>query len=81
MLDAGEIDFCVFTSASTVRGFAESCKGADYSRVNAVCIGRQTAAEAEARGMKVWVAERATLEALVEAVKRAAGCVRARART
>ena len=72
MLAAGEVDLCVFTSASTVRGFAGSCPEADFARVNAVCIGRQTAAEAEARGMRTWIAERATLEALVEAAKGAA---------
>ena len=69
LIEDGEIDFCVFTSASTVRGFAGSCPDADFTKVNAVCIGRQTAAEAEARGMRVCIAERATLESLVEAVK------------
>ena len=70
MIDAGEVDFCVFTSASTVRGFAESCPDADFAKIEAVCIGRQTAAEARKRGMRVTIAEKATLEALVEAVKR-----------
>ncbi len=72
LVDAGALDFCVFTSASTVRGFAEGAPGVDFQKVNAVCIGRQTAAEAQKRGMRVWIAERATLAALVECVKRAA---------
>ena len=72
LIDGGDIDFCVFTSASTVRGFAAVAEGADLTKVNAVCIGRQTAAEAEKRGMRVWISEKATLEALVECVKRAA---------
>ena len=72
LIDGGDIDFCVFTSASTVRGFAAVAEGADLTKVNAVCIGRQTAAEAEKRGMRVWISEKATLEALVECVMRAA---------
>lgn len=72
MIDAGEIDFCVFTSASTVRGFAAGAPGVNFGKVNAVCIGRQTAAAAKGCGMRAWVAEKATLEALVEATKKAA---------
>ena len=71
-IDRGEVDFAVFTSASTVRGFAAAVEGADLSRVNAVCIGRQTAAEAQKRGMRTWIAEKATLEALVKRVEEAA---------
>lgn len=69
LLDAGEIDFCVFTSASTVRGFAAGVPDADFTQVDAVCIGRQTAEAAKQYGMRVRVAERATLEALVQCVK------------
>lgn len=72
MIEAGEIDFCVFTSASTVRGFVAGAPGADCAKVNAVCIGRQTADAAKGYGMRVWIAEKATLEALVECVKYAA---------
>lgn len=72
LLAAGEIDFCVFTSASTVRGFVSGVPGADFTQVNAVCIGRQTADAAQKHGMRVRVAERATLEALVQCVKDAA---------
>ena len=67
-----EVDFAVFTSASTVRGFAAAVPDEDVSRVNAVCIGRQTAAEAQKRGMRTWVSEKATLEALVKRVEEAA---------
>ncbi len=44
----GEISCAVFTSASTVKGFAEGTKGLDYSKVKAACIGKQTKAAAEA---------------------------------
>ena len=71
-----DVDFAVFTSASTVRGFAAAVPDADLSKVNAVCIGRQTAAEAQKRGMRTWIAERATLEALVKRVEDAAITIR-----
>lgn len=72
LLESGEVDFAVFTSASTVRGFAESVKGADLTKVKAVCIGRQTESAARALGMRTWVARKATLEALADCVQEAA---------
>ena len=71
-IERGDVDFAVFTSASTVRGFAAAVKDVDFARVNAVCIGRQTAAEAQKRGMRTWVSEKATLEALVARLEEAA---------
>jgi uroporphyrinogen III methyltransferase/synthase len=71
-IERGDIDFAVFTSASTVRGFAAAVRDVDFSKVNAVCIGKQTAAEAQKRGMRTWVSEKATLEALVKRVEEAA---------
>ncbi len=64
----GNIDCAVFTSASTVKGFAEAAKGLDYSLVRAACIGKQTKAAADALGMKTFMAEKATLDSLVELV-------------
>jgi uroporphyrinogen III methyltransferase/synthase len=58
----------VFTSASTVRGFVEATKGLDYSDLRAICIGKQTAAEASKHGMQIYTATRATLDALIELV-------------
>lgn len=69
----GQIDYVIFTSASTVMGFCASVQGADLSGVTAVCIGRQTAAVAEAAGMRTRVAKKATEEALVEEVIAASG--------
>ena len=77
ILESDEVDFAVFTSASTVRGFAGSVQGADLSGVKAVCIGRQTEAAAKELGMRTWVAEKATLEALTEKLKQAAAECRA----
>ena len=75
-LASEEIDFAVFTSASTVRGFAQSCRGADFTKVRAVCIGRQTAAAATALGMPTRTAGKATLEALAEELEAAAAELR-----
>ena len=58
----------LFTSASTVEGFLEARgnpRGAE-----ALCIGRETARRAEAAGMRVHVAEAATVPAMIELVKR-----------
>ena len=72
-LESGRFDFVTFTSASTVRGFV-SVVGADasLSRFVGLCIGEQTAGEAEKYGIRVKIAERATIDALVELAKSAA---------
>lgn len=72
LLEAGEIDFAVFTSASTVRGFAAAVGDMDFTKVRAVCIGPQTEAAAKGLGMQTWVSEKATLESLAERVEQAA---------
>lgn len=64
----GAIDYAVFTSASTVRGFAEATKGLDYSKVHAVCIGRQTKAAADELGMITEISEKPTMDSVVEKV-------------
>lgn len=68
--DAGEAfddphTYALFTSASTVRGFAKAYPGMDYSKVRAVCIGKQTKAEADGHGMVTYVSDKATLGSLV----------------
>lgn len=65
-LEKGAIDYAVFTSASTVRGFARAADGCDFKRVKAVCIGRQTRAAADALGMQTWMAEKASIDSLIE---------------
>ena len=37
----------------------------DYSKVRAVCIGKQTKAEADGHGMVTYVSDKATLGSLV----------------
>lgn len=67
-LEAGRIDCAVFTSASTVRGFVNAVGEMDYSKIKAACIGKQTRAEADKYGMQTWMAEKATMDSLVELV-------------
>lgn len=59
-------DIIIFTSSSTVKGFAMSTSSLRESL--AVCIGRQTAEEAEKEGFtRVRIAERATIDSIIEA--------------
>ena len=66
--ESGEINCAVFTSASTVRGFAEAVKGLDFTKVTAACIGKQTKAAADALGMKTFMAKQATIDSVVDLV-------------
>lgn len=66
----GRIDCVVFTSASTVDGFAAVTKGIDYRQVKAACIGRQTKERACRYGMQCYTAEKATIDSLVELTER-----------
>lgn len=61
-----ENTYAIFTSASTVRGFVASSHMEDYSQVKALCIGKQTAEEAEKHHMHITIAKAATIDSLVE---------------
>lgn len=60
----------VFTSASTVRGFVKMFADTDYGRMQAVCIGAQTAEAAKAAGFACQTARKATPDAIVEVIRR-----------
>ena len=66
--EKGRIDLVVFTSSSTVEGFAAVTEGMDYSKLKAACIGRQTAETAAKYNMKCMAAKKATLEDLTELI-------------
>ncbi len=68
--EQGGIDCAVFTSASTVRGFAAACPDLDYTKVTAACIGKQTKAAADSYGMETYMAEKATIDSVLELVIR-----------
>ena len=65
-LSDGNIHYVLFTSASSVRGFAAAIGEMDYSLVKAVCIGKQTKAAADRLGMQTWMSERASIDSLIE---------------
>ena len=71
--ESGSIDFVVFTSASTVKGFVAAVEGLDLSNVHAVCIGKQTKAAADEQGMITYMAEKATIDSVVECAIKVAG--------
>lgn len=60
------VDCVAFTSASTVRGFVKMHPDIDFTKVEAVCIGEQTAVQAKAFDMKITIAQKATMESMVE---------------
>ena len=65
-LDIRPEDIVTFTSASTVRGFVRMFPGLDYRKVRGLCIGEQTAKEAEQYGIQVIVSDRADMDSMVE---------------
>lgn len=69
-IEEDRISCAVFTSASTVRGFVNAVPDADYTKIKAACIGKQTAGEAEKYGMQTFISEEATMDSLCELVIR-----------
>lgn len=67
--EQGKIHCAVFTSASTVKGFAGAVSELDFTKVTAACIGKQTKVAADALGMKTYVAASATMDALTDLVR------------
>lgn len=65
-LKDGKTDAVIFTSASCVRGFVNEINLEDYTSIHALCIGKQTAAEAEKYGMQIFIPKEASTESMVE---------------
>ena len=66
-LTPGFFDIIIFTSASTVRGFAENTN--EFRNSTAVCIGEQTAIEARNAGFyDIKIAKRADINSIFETV-------------
>ena len=72
LVQSGDISCAVFTSASTVRGFAHSMEGVDLHPVTAVCIGEKTAQAAQSYGMKTIVSSEATIDSVTQCLVDAA---------
>ena len=65
-LEAGQLSYVTFTSASTVKGFVASVgEDAPLGNITGLCIGAQTAQEAQRHGIPVLVAEEATIPGLL----------------
>ncbi len=63
-LDLTAFDYVTFTSASCVTGFVNSVGQQDFSKLPAICIGNQTAKQAEHFGFKTFISEKATILSL-----------------
>ena len=72
-LDEGEINYVTFTSASTVIGFTQSIlrdkPEFDFKKVNAICIGEQTAAEARKYDMRIHVSRESSMDSMIEEIE------------
>ena len=72
-LSSGGRDYVIFTSASTVKGFAAAAAGLDDTKVRAICIGRQTKEAADALGMQTWMSEKASIDSLIDKLMEVSG--------
>lgn len=68
-LEQGDIDYAVFTSASTVRAFEKAAKGIEFSSMKAICIGKKTKEAADQLGMITYVSKEAAMDSMVERLK------------
>lgn len=66
IVENGEFDYALFTSASTVKGFVKALPGLEFTAIKALCIGEQTAAEARKHGMQVIISPVATIDSMVQ---------------
>lgn len=64
------IDYVTFTSASCVTAFTSCQTDLDYTKVNAVCIGEQTAAVARKYNMNVVVSKEASIDSMIQVIEK-----------
>ena len=69
MLNSDAPMMVTFTSASTVKGFVGAMGDFDPASILGVCIGEQTRAEAEKHHIPCIMAEKATMDALIDAME------------
>lgn len=62
-------DYVTFTSKSCVDGFVKTQNRESFAGTTAVCIGKQTAAEAAKFGFETVIAEKATIDHMVEKIR------------
>lgn len=68
MIRSGGIDFVTFTSASTVRGFAQCMQDEDLSQIKGIFIGEQTANFAHKYGIDGYTAKECSIESMVNLI-------------
>jgi len=75
ILESGDVDYVTFTSASSVQGFFDATAGISFDRsgLKAICIGEETAFEAQKRGYRVILSKQATIESMVEIIIKECG--------
>ena len=69
MLDPKNPPMVTFTSASTVKGFVSSMGDFDPKSILGVCIGVQTREEAQKHGIPTIMAEKATMDSLIDCME------------
>ncbi|MGN0658068.1 MAG: uroporphyrinogen-III C-methyltransferase [Emergencia sp.] len=62
-------DYVTFTSRSCVDGFVKTQKRESFSGVRALCIGTQTAGQAEEYGFDTVVSDMATIDSMIEKIR------------
>ena len=70
IVDLESWDYVTFTSKSCVDGFVNTQQRKNFAGVRALCIGKQTAAEAAKFGFDTVVSEMAAIDSMVEIVWR-----------
>lgn len=61
-----EVNWVMFTSASTVHGFVKSIEGLNINNIKALCIGEQTLKVAKEYGFKCEVSDKATITSMLD---------------
>lgn len=65
-IEDNEVNWVMFTSASTVQGFVKSIEGLNTNKIKAICIGEQTLKTAKEYGFQCEVSEKATIDSMLD---------------
>ena len=69
-INVREYEAVTFTSASSVEAFVSLCEEKSFTDLNAICIGEQTAKVARKYNMNTFVSEVASIDSMVEEIKK-----------